>query len=158
MHVICSTWSPNLPLIEDISSYIKFSLVAFMVSDFYTPLPPSSSVQSYTKEPPSDEAIHDRLSRPSGEFVKKSKNGGVSLRLFAQADDATLPVYGSGASVRGSVELSESKLEGLASVEIKVHLRGTFLRSMSTDHLERSKAICVSEKSERVGRTRPGYV
>jgi hypothetical protein len=90
--------------------------------------------------------------------VKQSRNGGVSLRLSAQADDATLPVYGSGASVRGTVDLSESRLEGLASVEIRVHLHGTFFRPMSTDPLGRSKAVCISEKSQRVGRTRPSYV
>jgi hypothetical protein len=61
----------------------------------------------------------DRL-RPqfSGAFVKQSRGGNAFLRLSAQEDSASVPVYGSGALVEGTVEVT--KTEGVNSVEVKV--------------------------------------
>ena len=76
---------------------------------------------SYTAEP---QAFEQRLAlnvlrpRPSGEFTKQSKGGGLSLRLFAQEDGATLPTYGHGASIDGTIEIA--KPEGVNAVEVKV--------------------------------------
>lgn len=77
---------------------------------------------SYSVEPGQHEqriALYDRLRpRPSGEFVKQSKSGDVSLRLVAQEDNVSLPVYGNGGCVEGTVNLN--KTEGISSVEVKV--------------------------------------
>lgn len=77
---------------------------------------------SYSAEPHEYEqriALADRLRpRPSGNFVKESKNGGVKLRLSAQEDNLALPVYGSGGRVEGTVELT--KPSSVGSVEVKV--------------------------------------
>jgi len=77
---------------------------------------------SYSAEPAYHEqriALADRLRpRPSGNFIKESKGGGVRLRLNAQEDNVALPVYGSNGVVEGTVELS--KPEGVTSVEVKV--------------------------------------
>ena len=78
-------------------------------------------IPSYTAEPQLDEyrlAVHHRRIRPSGDFVKHSKNGGFSLRLIGQEEDASQPVYGNGGSVEGTVNVS--KPEGVLSVEVKV--------------------------------------
>ena len=53
---------------------------------------------------------------PEGSFVKQSKN--VSLRLYAQDDNASLPVHGCGAAVEGAVILSS--VEGVTAVDVKV--------------------------------------
>lgn len=76
---------------------------------------------SYTAEP---QAFEQRLAlnvlrpRPSGEFTKQSKGGGISLRLFAQEDGATLPTYGHGASIEGTIEVARP--EGVNAVEVKI--------------------------------------
>lgn len=76
----------------------------------------------YSAEPHQYEqriALADRLRpRPSGNFVKKSKNGDARLRLNAQEDGVALPTYGSQGCVEGTVELS--KTDGVTSVEVKV--------------------------------------
>lgn len=76
----------------------------------------------YSAEPHEYErriALADRLRpRPSGQFVKKSKNGEARLRLTAQDNDCTLPIYGSQGCVEGTVELL--KTDGITSVEVKV--------------------------------------
>ena len=51
-------------------------------------------------------------------FVKHSKADNTFLRLSAQEDGVSLPVYGSNALVEGTVELT--KVEGVRSVEVKV--------------------------------------
>ncbi|KAH7885431.1 hypothetical protein F5I97DRAFT_2033493 [Phlebopus sp. FC_14] len=78
---------------------------------------------SYTAAPQAHEyrlALNARLraNRPPGEFVKQTKNGGLSLRLLGQDDSASLPVYGLGGSVQGTVELN--KTEGITSVEVQI--------------------------------------
>lgn len=63
--------------------------------------------------------LADRLGpQHSGTFVKHSQAGNTFLRLSAQQDDVSLPVYGSSALVEGTVELT--KTEGVISVEVKV--------------------------------------
>jgi hypothetical protein len=87
------------------------------------------SLPSYLARPPSYAlgrqgqghrfTLVDRLGpQLSGAFVKHSRGGDVFLRLNAQEDDASPPVYGSGALVEGTVELTKS--EGVNSVEVKV--------------------------------------
>jgi hypothetical protein len=55
--------------------------------------------------------------RPSGEFVKQTKNGAFSLRLVSQRN-ARLPTYGLAGAVEGVVTVS--KPEVITSVEVKV--------------------------------------
>ena len=76
---------------------------------------------SYSAEP---QAFEQRLAlnrpdrRPSGNFVKQSKS--VSLRLFAQENNVSLPVYGCGAAVEGEVGLL--KTDGVIAVDVKVRI------------------------------------
>ena len=80
---------------------------------------PASPV--YTPEPQAYEqrlALNRIRERPSTEFVKQSKTGGISLRLSEQADNASLPVYGCGDSVEGTIELA--KPESATSVDVRV--------------------------------------
>ncbi|KAG2147491.1 uncharacterized protein EDB93DRAFT_1147631 [Suillus bovinus] len=56
--------------------------------------------------------------RSPREFVKQSRNGGVSLRLVGQDDQVTLPVYGYGASVEGTLDIH--KRDGITSVEVQI--------------------------------------
>jgi hypothetical protein len=56
--------------------------------------------------------------RSLGNFVKNSRNGGVSLKLTGQDNDALLPEYGRAASVQGTVEILKG--EFVQSVEVKV--------------------------------------
>lgn len=86
---------------------------------------PSSHIHSptYTAAPQAHEyriAYNARLNpnRSPLEFVKQAKNGGVSLRLSGQDDQVTLPVYGYGASVEGTLDVH--KRDGITSVEIQV--------------------------------------
>lgn len=80
---------------------------------------------SYSLEPHFHEqriALVERLRpRPSGDFIKESKGGGVRLRLTAQEDDVELPVYGATDHVAGAVEFT--KPEGVTSVEVKIEGR-----------------------------------
>ncbi|KAF9483515.1 hypothetical protein BDN70DRAFT_799620 [Pholiota conissans] len=89
---------------------------------YIDPSSPLNRTPSYSLEPHDYErriALADRLRpRPSGNFVKESKGGGVRLRLTAQEDNVELPVYGLGDHVSGTVELS--KTEGITSVEVKI--------------------------------------
>ncbi|KAF8798925.1 hypothetical protein BYT27DRAFT_6884225 [Phlegmacium glaucopus] len=63
--------------------------------------------------------LADRLRpRSQGAFIKQSRGGKTFLRLSAQEDDISLPVYGSGSLVEGTVELT--KTEGVTSVEVKI--------------------------------------
>ncbi|KAG1818493.1 uncharacterized protein BJ212DRAFT_1345892 [Suillus subaureus] len=56
--------------------------------------------------------------RSPREFVKQTRNGGVSLRLAGQDDQLTLPVYGYGASVEGTLDVH--KRDGITSVEVQI--------------------------------------
>lgn len=91
--------------------------------------PTFSRTPSYTAEPQAHERrlalVRRRLRQPSGEFVKQSRSGDVSLRLIDQQNDLTLPVYGAGGTVGGTVDLS--KCDGITSVQVKVHHPPSFL-------------------------------
>lgn len=81
----------------------------------------TASLPSYHFEPQAaEQRLAQRLHvrRPQGNFVKNSRTGGVVLRLENQHDDASLPEYGRGAFVEGTVELRN--VEGIQSVEVKV--------------------------------------
>lgn len=76
----------------------------------------------YTAEPQEYErrlAVNRLRPRPAGEYVKQSRGGGISLRLVAQDSNASLPVYGCGSSVVGTVEIPRS--DGVTAVEVKVN-------------------------------------
>lgn len=77
---------------------------------------------AYTAEPqPHEQRIgHNRVLRakPSGEFVKQTKNGAVCLRLFSQQHNAKLPSYGLAGKVEGVVVIS--KPDGITSVDVKI--------------------------------------
>ncbi|KAI8994206.1 hypothetical protein BD414DRAFT_513794 [Trametes punicea] len=88
---------------------------------------PSYASPSFTRIPSYSAEPHDyeqRLAwsslprRPVGDFVKQSKGGNVSLRLFAQEDNVSLPVYGCGDAVEGAVTLTKN--EGITAVEVKI--------------------------------------
>ncbi|KAG1843000.1 hypothetical protein DFJ58DRAFT_805244 [Suillus subalutaceus] len=91
---------------------------------------PSSQVHSptYTAAPRAHEyrLTHNTRLNPNRsprEFVKQSRNGGVSLRLAGQDGHLTLPVYGYGASVEGTLDVH--KRDGITSVEVQIE--GTLL-------------------------------
>ncbi|KAF8895631.1 hypothetical protein BD779DRAFT_1619326 [Infundibulicybe gibba] len=94
------------------------SLPSYIAPSFtHTPL--------YSLEPHEHEqriALGERLRpRPAGHFVKATKSGDLTLTLNAQEDNAALPVYGTGSSVEGKVELA--KPEGVGSVEVTIEGR-----------------------------------
>ena len=83
--------------------------------------PDLASIPSYTAEPQAYEqrlALNILRARPSGEYTKTSKGGGISLRLYDQDERAALPTYGHGTPIEGSVEIA--KPEGVHAVEVKV--------------------------------------
>ena len=87
---------------------------------YAAPLPkPPPSYAAGRHDQPHRLPIADRLGPPFlGTFVKQPKAENASLRLSAQEDGVSLPVYGSSALVEGTVELA--KVEGVRSVEVKV--------------------------------------
>lgn len=90
-------------------------------------VPSFSRIPSYSAEPQEYEqrlALNRPAPRPVGDFVKQSKGGNVSLRLFAQEDNVSLPVYGSGAAVEGAINFT--KTDGVTAVEVKVRSRRVF--------------------------------
>ena len=101
-----------------------------------------SRTPSYTAEPQAFEqrlALNRLQPRPSGEITKQSKSGGVSLRFVAQEQNVSLPVYGYGGVVEGSVDVA--KPEGVHAVEVKV--RNCLLSRSQIPHLaRRSKVPC----------------
>jgi hypothetical protein len=68
---------------------------------------------SYSAEPHFYEqriALADRLRpRPSGDFIKESKGGGIRLRLTAQEDNVELPVYGATDHVAGGRRVHKAR-------------------------------------------------
>lgn len=93
--------------------------------------PTYSRTPSYTAEPQAYEqrlALNRVQARPSGDFVKSSKSGGISLRLTSQDRNAELPIYGCSSSVEGVVHLS--KPDGVTAVELKVYLVPILLVSL----------------------------
>jgi hypothetical protein len=51
-------------------------------------------------------------------FVKQSKKRELSLQLLEQHEDGSLPVYGLGTSIQGSVEVE--KADGVQAVRLRV--------------------------------------
>lgn len=87
----------------------------------YVAPPAFARTPTYSAEPHAFEqrlALNRPAQRPAGSFVKQLKN--VSLRLYAQEDNARLPVYGCGTSVEGAITLS--KVEGVTAVDVKVRV------------------------------------
>ncbi len=83
--------------------------------------PTYTRTPAYTAEPQGYEqrlALNRVQARPSGDFVKSSKSGGISLRLTSQDRNAELPIYGCSSSVEGVVHLS--KPDNVTAVELKV--------------------------------------
>ncbi|KAI0670876.1 hypothetical protein C8Q78DRAFT_1069600 [Trametes maxima] len=83
--------------------------------------PSFTRIPSYSAEPHAYEqrlALNRPTRRPAGDFVKQSRGGNVSLRLFAQENNVSLPVYGLGAAVEGAVNLT--KTDGVTAVEVKI--------------------------------------
>lgn len=83
--------------------------------------PDLSRTPSYAAEPHPYEqrlALNILRARPSGQYRKQSKGGGISLRLFDQDNNATLPVYGYGNPIEGTVEVARP--EGVHAVGVKV--------------------------------------
>ncbi|KAH9841351.1 uncharacterized protein C8Q71DRAFT_325791 [Rhodofomes roseus] len=98
------------------------SLPAYRPSSFARS--PASPV--YTPEPQAYEqrlALNRVRERPSTEFVKQSKTGGLSLRLSEQEDNATLPAYGCGDSVEGTVDLAKPESANCVEVRVEGSLR-----------------------------------
>ena len=94
-----------------------------------TMLPPYSSppafvrVPSYATEPRLHErriavSSDRRISRPQGSFVKETRGGAMKLRLSAQNDSCSIPVYGRNDYVTGVVDIN--KVDGIHNVELKV--------------------------------------
>ena len=100
----------------------------------YVAPPTFARTPTYSAEPHAYEqrlALNRPAQRPAGSFVKQSKN--VSLRLYAQEDNASLPVYGCGATVEGAVTLSKS--EGVTAVDVKVRVACCYRRGRTiADH------------------------
>ncbi|KAL5527475.1 hypothetical protein ACEPAG_6266 [Sanghuangporus baumii] len=81
----------------------------------------TASLPSYHLAPRDTEyllASRPRVQRPQGNFVKNSRSGGVVLRFSNQQDNATLPEYGRGGTLEGTVELKNP--ESIQSVEVKI--------------------------------------
>lgn len=88
-------------------------------------------IPSYTAEPQAYErrlAVNRLRPRPSGEYVKQSKGSGISLRLVAQDSNVSLPVYGCGSSIVGTVEIPRP--DGVTAVEVKVNCFANVLPDM----------------------------
>ncbi|KAF7799712.1 hypothetical protein EIP86_010954 [Pleurotus ostreatoroseus] len=103
-------------------------------------------IPSYTAEPRAFEqrlALNRGHPRPSGEFTKHSRSGGVSLRFPGQDRNATLPVYGNAGVVEGVVEVA--KPEGVHSVEVKV--KGTLLLKEIAEGGAVNYELCLSRLS-----------
>ena len=78
-------------------------------------------IPAYSAEPHADEqrlAVNIPRARPHGEFVKTTKGGGLSLRLYDQDAGAALPTYGHSTPIEGCVEIARA--DGVHAVEIKV--------------------------------------
>ncbi|KAG1742306.1 uncharacterized protein EDB91DRAFT_1279244 [Suillus paluster] len=109
---------------------------------------PSSQAHSptYTAAPQAHEyrLAHDaRLSpnRSPREFVKQTRNGGVSLRLAGQDDQTALPVYGYGASVEGTLDIH--KRDGITSVEVQIE--GTLMLEESAEGGTTNCKLCLNK-------------
>lgn len=116
------------------------------------PIPPYTPPES--PKPPLPVSLAHRMasrsrshSRPPTEFVKQGKN--LVLRLAGvQVPGTELPVYGLGAAVEGTLELT--KPEGITSIEVKVRGHHYFFTMIKDSSPYRSRARFSSRKSQRV--------
>jgi hypothetical protein len=113
-----------------------------------------SRTPSYTAEPRGQERrVAHALgrARPSSDFVKQSRSGGVSLRLTEQVDGIITPVYGLRNVVDGVVELA--KPEGIAYIAVKVSGALTItelsLNTRETSYHCRLKGCSASKRLQR---------
>jgi hypothetical protein len=79
-------------------------------------------------------------------FVKQSKNRAISLQLLGQLEDGSLPIYGYGGLIEGSVKVE--KADGVQSVEVKVRVISLFGLAylLTTDHRSRARLPCGSSR------------
>lgn len=74
--------------------------------------------------------------RPSGEFVKQTRNGGVSLCLVSSEGNEGIPVYGNAGTIEGTVTVS--KPEGINSIDVKVCLLEFTVQKWAAAQISRS--------------------
>jgi hypothetical protein len=118
--------------------------------------PPASAfppTPTYTAEPQASEQriAHNpalRL-RPSSEFTKQSKAGGIALRLLSQEENISLPVYGIGDVVDGIVDIT--KTDGVHAVDVKVSTPYMCVPYFRADiqAMSSSKVLCGSKRSQK---------
>ncbi|KAG6828053.1 hypothetical protein H0H92_009514 [Tricholoma furcatifolium] len=118
--------------------------------------PSFAQTPTYSAEPRQSErriALVDRLrARPTGHFVKKSKNGDAQLRLAGQEDnsDIDFPIFGAQSRIDGLVELF--KPDNVTSVDVKIEGRlllkeiaeggSTYVKScLASDTLWRKESV-----------------
>lgn len=125
--------------------------------------PSFTRTPSYTAEPQAYEqrlALNRLKQRPSSEFTKQSKGGGIALRFLAQDENASFPVYGTGDIIEGIVDIA--KTEGVNSVGVKVRHQPSFIETstalISFPSLSRSRACSVSRRLQRAAQSRTSYV
>ena len=80
----------------------------------------TASLPSYHHYEPHTNGAGVYGERPSGQFIKNSRIGGVVLRLSGQRDGAALPEYGRGSRVEGTVEIPVKSTDSVSTVEVKV--------------------------------------
>ncbi|KLO10909.1 hypothetical protein SCHPADRAFT_906442 [Schizopora paradoxa] len=84
----------------------------------------TASLPTYHREPnASEQRLAQHLQpgpRPVGNFVKTSRNGGIAIRLHGQDSNASMPIYGRGATVEGVVELNGKNMDTIQGVEVKM--------------------------------------
>ena len=109
---------------------------------------------SYTAEPQAYEqrlALNRLRARPSSEFTKQSKSGGIALRFLGQEENAAYPVYGVSDVIEGIVDIS--KTDGVHSVDVKVsHPWPVFSKWWLTFDRRnplRSRVCCASRRLQR---------
>ncbi|KAI0699466.1 hypothetical protein BC835DRAFT_1331525 [Cytidiella melzeri] len=110
-------------------------------------LPSVSRTPTYTAEP---QAYEQRLAhnpplrpRPSGEFTKHSKAGGLALRFLSQEENIPLPVYGTGDVVDGIVDIA--KTDGVHAVDVKI--KGTLRLKEVAEGGQVNYELCISRQS-----------
>lgn len=111
---------------------------------------------TYTAEPQAFEqrlALNRLRPRPSGEFTKQSKSGALALRLFAQDNNASLPVYGAGALIDGAVEIARP--EGVNSVEVKVRPGLVVTQRLLKNFLDQGHTAAQGDRRGRHRYSRP---
>ncbi|OBZ71501.1 hypothetical protein A0H81_08642 [Grifola frondosa] len=106
--------------------------------------PSLARIPSYSAEPHAYEqrlALNRLRAPPAGDFVKQSRGGSVSLRLIEQEDNASLPMYGCGAAVEGTVDLA--KTDGVTTVEVKIE--GTLRLKEIAEGGTTTNSLCLSK-------------